>query len=195
MDTSNFSLIPSLVHAVTATLLAVSVAACSEDLGQAPLEYPIQSFDEYKALLDDLPLLIDPRQARTTKGVMERTMLAHHNMDTDAAIAELDENYAWMRVFQGSAAAAVSGREVAREVTNNVYGGDYLHDYLGSDAQPIAIIGNLGVQLETENFKNEDGSLRTSTSVSIYEIKDGKLWRLWAFTPTEPDPEENNLDK
>jgi len=186
MDTSSFSLGAHLVRALTTTLFVFSLAACSEDPRHVPLEYPIQSLDQYNALLDKVPVLTDTSQAQVTKGVMKRSMLAHHNRDTDAAVAELAEDYAWMRVFEGGAVAAVSGREVAREITNNVYGGDYLHDYLGSDSQPIAIVGNLGIQLETENFENEDGSLRVSTSVSIYEIKDGKLWRLWAFIPSEP---------
>lgn len=188
MDLGKLALLISAPRVAVALTVMASIAACSESPSQPELTYPIQSFEEYKALLDKVPSLLDSPLAETTKGVMERSMRAHQNMDTDAAVAELSEDYAWMRVFEGSATAAVSGREVAREITYNVYeGSDYLHDYLGSDSRPIAIVGNLGIQLEIENFKNEDGSLRVSKSVSIYEIKDGKLWRLWAFVPAEPD--------
>ena len=186
MDLGELVFLNGSARLTLAAVVMASIAACSEGPDQTELTYPIQSFEDYKALLDKAPSLLDSPIAATTKGVMERSMRAHHAMDTDAAVAELSEDYAWMHVFQGTATTAVSGREIAREITYNVYeGSDYLHDYLGSDSRPIAIVGNLGIQLEIENFKNEDGSLRASKSVSIYEIKDGKLWRIWAFVPAE----------
>lgn len=158
-------------------LLTVSHLAQSSNI--------VQSYDDYAALLDGVPMLLDVGRAEVTRGVMRRTMLAHHQRDTDAAIAELGEDYSWNRIVEAGAVTLAKGRDTAEAVTRNLYEkSDYLEKYyLGSESTPLAIVGNLGVQLEIENYKDEDGATRSTTSLVIYEIKDGKLWRLWGFIP------------
>jgi hypothetical protein len=147
----------------------------------------VQSFDEYAALLDHVPMLLDPAQAEMTRGIMRRTMLAHHRRDTDAAIAELGEDYSWNRILESGAVTLSKGRDTAEKVTRSLYeGSDYLEKYyLGSDSTPLAIVGNLGVQLEIESYRNDDLTTRVTKSLVIYEVKDGKLWRVWGFVPIE----------
>jgi hypothetical protein len=147
----------------------------------------VQSYDEYAALLDRVPTHLDAHQAATTKAIMRRTMLAHHNRDTDAAIAELGEDYSWNRIVATGAVTLAKGRDTAEAVTRRLYeGSDYLEKhYLGSESTPLAVVGNLGVQLEIENYRNDDDSTRTTQSLVIYETKNGKLWRLWGFVPIE----------
>jgi hypothetical protein len=148
-----------------------------------------QSYEQYAALLDKVPMYLDRDQAEQTKAIMRRTMLAHHERDTDAAIAELGEDYSWNRIVESGAVTLAKGRETAEAVTRGLYeSGDYLEKYyLGADSTPLAVVGNLGVQLEIENYRNEDGSTRVTRSLVIYEMKDGKLWRLWGFVPVEGD--------
>ena len=138
-------------------------------------------------MLYEVPVLLDSELAQITRGVMDRSMTAHDNRDTDAAIAELAEGYAWMHVFEEGYQEVVSGLETVEKVTRDLYEGDALKDYLGANSQPIAIVGNLGVQLDLDIFENEDGSQNVTKTLSIYEVRDGKLLRMWAFFPTDPD--------
>jgi hypothetical protein len=68
-------------------------------------------------------------------------------------------------------------------MTKNLYESDFFDQYLGLESIPLAVIGNLGVQYEVERFLQDDGSTHIMKTLAIYEIKDGKLWRLWAFPP------------
>ena len=146
-----------------------------------------QSIDEYKTLLNKTPLLMGQAAAETTKGLMQRMMTAHHRQDAAAEIAELAEDYAWIGVSEAGYQEMVTGRDVAAAATRNLYASEYMKDYLGVEANPIAIVGNIGVQLEHENFRNKDGSVKTTSSLVIYEVRQGKLLRLWAYMPTSDD--------
>lgn len=180
---------PGFLAAGTVGIAIGLILASAFSLGNTnsrSVTYPIQSYSAYKVLVDKTPILLDAELAGVTKGVMERSMFAHINRDADGAIAELGDNYSWMRVFEGGATAAVSGRELAGAITKNLYSGDIeQQNYLGSNSRPLAIVGNLGIQLEMENYRREDGSIAITNIVSILEVRDGKIWRLWAFQPTD----------
>jgi hypothetical protein len=142
-----------------------------------------QSYDDYEKLLKSVPVLLDDGQAQTTKDVMARSLLAFLERDTDASIAELSDDYSWNKISAKGAVTRASGLEVTYERTKSLYESDFFDNYLGLDSVPIAVIGNLGVQYEVEQFLKEDGSKEILKTLAIYEIKNGKLWRLWAFPP------------
>ena len=144
----------------------------------------LQSYDEYKELLDEAPVFLDTQLAEAVKGVIDRSYVAHDKRDTDASLAELGEGYSWIKVSAEGPREMAKGLEITRELTRNLYESDFFDNYLGVDARPIAVIGNIGIQLEIEKFQNEDGSVKVMNTLAIYEIRDGKLWRLWAFAPT-----------
>ena len=141
----------------------------------------------YIRLLDKTPSLFAPKEAEDTKTLMARMMTAHHNQDSDAEIAELADNYAWIAVSEAGYQERASGKQIAAEMTRNLYASDYMKDYMGAKVQPIAIVGNIGVQLEHENFRDKTGQVKTTTALSVYEVRQGKLLRLWAFLPTSAD--------
>jgi hypothetical protein len=165
----------------------VGVALTSVFWSSAWSSNQAQSIDEYMRLLDATPLLMDRRSSETTRALMQRMMSAHHRQDAEAEISELAEGYAWIGVSEVGYQEMASGRDVAAAATRNLYISEYMKDYMGVEAKPIAIVGNIGVQLEHENFRAKDGSVKTTTSVTVYEVRQGKLLRLWAFTPTSAD--------
>lgn len=148
--------------------------------------YEAKSPEEYRKLLYEVPVFLDPELVEVTRGVMERSMVAHNNRDTDAAIAELAEGYSWMGVVDGGYQEMVSGRDTVEQVTRDLYEGSALDNYSGADSYPIAIVGNFGIQLDLDLYENEDGSQKITTSLNVFEVRDGKLLRLWAFFPSEP---------
>lgn len=144
---------------------------------------PGQSDAEFKALLDAMPVLLDEGHAQATKGVIERSFLAHMARDTDASMAELSSDYSWNKIGAAGAVRMSAGLEKTYELAREMYEGDFFDNYLGLNATPVAVIGNLGIQYEVEQFLNEDDSIFTLRTLAIYEIQDGKLWRLWSFSP------------
>lgn len=167
---------------------AVSAAIAIVALPRAWSASQLQSIDEYTALLNAAPLLMDGQDAAATKELMRRMMTAHHRRDVEGEIAELAEDgYAWIKVSEIGYQELASGRDVAAAANRNFYASDHAKNYLGATAQPIAIVGNFGVQLEHENFREPDGQVKTTSAMTVYEVRQGKLQRLWAFTPTSAD--------
>lgn len=154
--------------------------------------YKAKSPDEYRQLLYEVPVFLDRDIVEVTRGVMERSMVAHNNRDTDAAIAELAEGYSWMGVVEEGYQEMASGRDNVEKVTRALYEGPALENYSGADSYPIAIVGNFGVQLDLDLYENDDGSQKVTTSLNIFEVRDGKLLRLWAFFPSEPENVKTN---
>jgi hypothetical protein len=152
---------------------------------------PAQSFEEYQKLLAATPVLLDEGQADDTKGVITRSLVAFLARDAEGSVAELSEDYSWNKITPDGAVKMVTGTEPTLEITKNLYESDFFESYLGVHSTPLGIIGNLGAQYEVEEWINDDGSKRVLRTLAIYEIKDGKLWRLWAFQPFlgDSDPE------
>jgi hypothetical protein len=144
---------------------------------------PGQSYVEFKALIDAMPVLLDEGKAQATKDVIERSFVAHMARDTDASIAELSPDYSWNKVGATGAVKMAGGLDTTYQMAKKMYEGDFFDNYLGLESTPVAVIGNLGIQYEVEQFLNEDDSIFALRTLAIYEIKDGKLWRLWSFSP------------
>ena len=173
-------LLAFLLGAVT----AAGVMASLPDKGRLPG----QSYAAYKAMLDEMPVLLDKGDAEATRGVIERSFLAHMARDTDASIAELSPtDYSWNKIGAEGAVKMAAGLDKTYELAKEMYEGSFFDNYLGLELTPIAIIDNLGIQYEVEQFRNEDGSVYVLRNLVIYEIKDDKLWRLWSFTPSVSD--------
>ncbi len=152
---------------------------------------PAQSFSAYQELLRSTPVLLDEGQAEDTKNVITRSLAAFLARDAKASVAELSEDYSWNKITPDGVVKMVTGVEPTYEITKNLYEGDFFESYLGVHSTPLGIIGNLGVQYEVEEWLHDDGSKQVLRTLAIYEIKQGKLWRLWAFQPFlgDSDPE------
>jgi len=175
----------------TFTLGAITAAGVMASLPDKA-RLPGQSYAAYKALLDDIPVLLDKGDAEATRGVIERSFLAHMARDADASIAELaTTDYSWNKVGAEGAIKMASGLDKTRELAKEMYEGSFFDNYLGLELTPIAIIDNLGIQYEVEQFRNEDGSVYVLRNLVVYEIKDDKLWRLWSFSPSVSEAEES----
>ncbi|MEQ8734273.1 MAG: hypothetical protein RIC29_05065 [Rhodospirillaceae bacterium] len=142
-----------------------------------------QSFEEFEQLVDAAPVLLDPALAEETRALMKRSMLAHHQQNTAALIADLHEDYSFYSVSEAGPVALAESRAIAEEMTANLYQSDYMKNYTGVKSQPIAIVGNIGIQLDVEGFAFEDGTTEMHTLLTVLELKDGKILRNWAFNP------------
>ena len=142
-----------------------------------------QSFEEFERLLEAAPVMLDTPLADETRALMKRSMLAHHQQDTAALVADLHEDYTFYSVSEDGPVALAEGRDIAEEMTANLYQSDYMKNYMGVKSQPIAIVGNIGIQLDVEGFAFEDGTTEMHTILTVLELKDGKILHNWAFNP------------
>jgi hypothetical protein len=142
-----------------------------------------ESIDDYKRRLDGAPVYLDENLGQDTRALMWRMMQAHHRRDAVAEVAELGKNYSYTRIYESGPAQLASGKAVAEAISTNLYESDYMKDYKGVEAYPIAIVGNIGIQLDIERYEFADGSTRVNNILSVFEVKDGKLWRNWGFSP------------
>ena len=142
-----------------------------------------QSFEEFERLVDEAPVLLDSALANDTRALMKRTMLAHLQQDVAALVAELGEDYTFFGVYEDGPVALAEGRDIAEELSVNLYQSDYMKNYQGVKSHPIAIVGNIGIQLDIESFAFEDGTTEVHKILTVLELKDGKIWRNWAFNP------------
>jgi len=56
--------------------------------------------------------------------------------------------------------------------------------WLESEVQPLGMVGNMLVQVETDVVNSANGPLTTRT-LNVYVFKDGKRWRNWKFYPAD----------
>ena len=182
---SHLKPLPSFLAGAAAALAISGLLASTED-------NPAQSFAAYQELLEATPVLLDEGQAEDTKGVITRSLAAFLARDAEGSVAELSEDYSWNKITPDGAVRMVTGVEPTLEITRNLYESNFFESYLGVHSTPLGIIGNLGVQYEVEEWINDDGSKRVLRTLAIYEIKQGKLWRLWAFQPFLGDDESES---
>ena len=142
-----------------------------------------QSFEEFERLVEAAPVMLDTALVDETRALMKRSMLAHHQQDTAALVADLHEDYTFYSVSEDGPMALAESRDIAEEMTANLYQSDYMKNYMGVKSQPIAIVGNIGIQLDVEGFAFDDGTTEMHTILTLLELKDGKILRNWAFNP------------
>jgi len=163
--------------AVTGSIIVLVFGASAWTMSET------QSYEDYEKRFSKVTVLLDPKLAKDTMGVMKRVMFAHKRRDARAEVAELGENYTFTQVYEDGPVELASGREIAEQMSVNLYESDYMKNYRGVVAQPIAIVGNIGIQLDVETFEFEDGTQKVTKILTLLETRDGKLWRNWAFYP------------
>jgi hypothetical protein len=74
--------------------------------------------------------------------------------------------------------AVIQGREQAAEQLSRTFGGT--SSYLESEIPETLVVKDMVVQVELDTFQTDDGP-KTSTTLAIYHVKDGKMWRSYNF--------------
>lgn len=175
----------NVVHFLSGAIIASIVATIATT--SALTQNTAQTFEEYARRVELAPVLLDGGLALEAKGVMTRMMLAHKQRDGIAEVAELGDNYSFTQIHEEGPVVLAEGREIAEEMSVNLYESEYMKSYRGVVAHPIAVVGNIGIVLDIETYEFADGTNEVNKILSIYETRDGKLWRNWAFYPITRD--------
>lgn len=103
--------------------------------------------------------------------------------DVEASGASLAEDFSWYTVKDDGPKEMVRGREATMERLKTFFASP-MWTANDSEVHRLGMIGNTLVQVEIDTM-NFDGKPVRQTSLHIYEFRDGKRWREFAFYPTE----------
>ncbi|MDX2141721.1 MAG: nuclear transport factor 2 family protein [Rhodospirillaceae bacterium] len=110
--------------------------------------------------------------------LVRRQRDAFTRKDVSALTADLADDYAWFRITEdGSAIKSASGKAEVAERMGTFF---KTVPYTGSRVERAMTVGNYIVAEEQDTFDTPQGP-RTQITLGVYEIKDGKFRRAWAF--------------
>lgn len=117
----------------------------------------------------------------TYQRMIEDSEAAFLKRDVAAAGASLTEDFTWYRVTEQGPELMVKGRAATEERLKAFFASPAWTD-TGSEVHRLGMVGNTLVQVEIDTLNMGQGPVR-QTSLHVYEFKDGKRWREFAFYP------------
>lgn len=130
-----------------------------------------------------------------TWGEQYRTIPAHYQKmiddseaafmkrDVEASGAALAEDFSWYTVKDDGPKEMVRGRAATMERLRMFFASP-VWTTSDSEVHRLGMVGNTLVQVEIDTLNMEGKPVR-QTSLHIYEFRDGKRWREFAFYPTD----------
>ena len=103
--------------------------------------------------------------------------------DVAASGAALTEDFSWYTVKEDGPKEMVRGRE-ATMARLKMFFESPMWTTNDSEVHRLGMVGNTLVQVEIDTL-NMNGKPVRQTSLHIYEFRDGKRWREFAFYPTD----------
>jgi len=116
--------------------------------------------------------------------MIDASELAFMKRDVEAAGASLTDDFSWYRVTGEGPELMVRGREATMERLRTFFASPTWTTN-DSEVHRLGMVGNILVQVEIDTLNLGQGPVR-QTSLHIYEFRDGKRWREFAFYPAQP---------
>jgi len=161
--TSPSALRPALAGFVAGALVATALTVVAEQTYTWGEQYRIIPA-RYQKMIDD-------------------SELAFMKRDVEASGAALTEDFSWYTVKEDGPKEMVRGRE-ATMARLKMFFESPMWTTSDSEVHRLGMVGNTLVQVEIDTL-NMNGKPVRQTSLHIYEFKDGKRWREFAFYPTD----------
>jgi ketosteroid isomerase-like protein len=115
--------------------------------------------------------------------MIDDSELAFTRRDVEAAGASMTEDFSWYTVKEDGPKEMVRGRE-ATMARLKMFFESPMWTTSDSEVHRLGMVGNTLVQVEIDSL-NMNGKPVRQTSLHVYEFRDGKRWREFAFYPTE----------
>ena len=109
---------------------------------------------------------------------VKRQSEAFKARDVDALVANMNDDFAAYRMSDDGPMKVIDGKEQAAERLSRTFG--QTSSYLSSEIPETLVVKDMVVQVELDTFQTDDGP-KTSTTLAIYHVKDGKMWRSYNF--------------
>jgi ketosteroid isomerase-like protein len=115
--------------------------------------------------------------------MIDDSELAFTKRDVEASGAAMTEDFSWYTVKEDGPKEMVRGRE-ATMARLKMFFDSPMWTTNDSEVHRLGMVGNTLVQVEIDSLQMNGKPVR-QTSLHVYEFKDGKRWREFAFYPTE----------
>ncbi|MSR09232.1 MAG: nuclear transport factor 2 family protein [Gammaproteobacteria bacterium] len=115
--------------------------------------------------------------------MIDDSELAFTKRDVAASGTALTEDFSWYTVKEDGPKEMVRGRE-ATMARLKVFFESPMWTTNDSEVHRLGMVGNTLVQVEIDSLQMNDKPVR-QTSLHVYEFRDGKRWREFAFYPTD----------
>jgi len=109
---------------------------------------------------------------------VERQAEAFKARDVDALTDNMAEDFVAYRMTDDGPLKVIDGKEQAAAMLSRTF--SQSSNYLSSELSETLVVKGLVVQVELDTFQT-DGGPETFTTVAIYHVKDGKMWRSYNF--------------
>lgn len=113
----------------------------------------------------------------TNRELLEMQVQAFNRKDADALGALLAEDYCWYTVGEDGPHKAAEGRAQTVERMRGFFAA---MPYSESRIAGVLEVGHVIVAVEKDTFM-QDGQPVQRTTLGVYEYRDGRLRRAWAF--------------
>ena len=115
--------------------------------------------------------------------MIDDSELAFTKRDVAASGAAMTEDFSWYTVKEDGPKEMVRGRE-ATMARLRIFFESPMWTTNDSEVHRLGMVGNTLVQVEIDTLQMNGKPLR-QTSLHVYEFRDGKRWREFAFYPTD----------
>jgi len=115
-----------------------------------------------------------------TLSAVKRQSEAFQNRDIEKLLANMHDNFTAYRVVDDGPIAVIKSRQEAADRLGQTFGNSAL---LESEIAQQITVGEFVIQVELDTFKTETGE-RTVTTLAIYQVRDGKMFRAYNFRPS-----------
>ncbi len=115
--------------------------------------------------------------------MIDDSELAFTKRDVEASGAAMTEDFSWYTVKDDGPKEMVRGREATMARLKTFFASP-MWTTNDSEVHRLGMIGNTLVQVEIDSLQM-NGRPKRQTSLHVYEFRDGKRWREFAFYPTE----------
>lgn len=115
------------------------------------------------------------------RAMVEASEQAFMARDLVALADSLTEDFSWYRVTESGPEEMVRGRQATVERLRQFFASP-AWTTSDSEVHRLGMVGNILVQVEIDTLNLGQGPVR-QTSLHIYEFRDGRRWREFAFYP------------
>jgi ketosteroid isomerase-like protein len=115
--------------------------------------------------------------------MIDDSELAFTKRDVEASGAAMTEDFSWYTVKEEGPKEVVRGREATMARLKTFFASP-MWTTNDSEVHRLGMIGNTLVQVEIDTLQMNGKPVR-QTSLHVYEFRDGKRWREFAFYPTK----------
>jgi hypothetical protein len=110
--------------------------------------------------------------------IVRRQRDAFSAKDLDGLMADLADEYRFFRITPEGAVCEAGSKAEARARLAQFF---KMAPYLGSRVDRTMVVGNYIVAEEQDTFRMPDGGDKTTTTLGVYEFRDGKMVRAFSF--------------